>query len=101
MFLSVVVLAASATVPTQCPLDSATQARLKASCITYTTVIGDTPYSLAEKFYGKGWQSYKISEPNKQFLDAKGFFKPGSKILIPPLDNGRPVDAARLDERRP
>jgi len=100
LFLSVAILAAGATAstPTTCEKDSALEKAYKKTCVTYMTQPGDNPYKLARQFYGKGYLEYKIREANKQLLTDQGFFPPGTKILVPPDDRGRPVDVTRPDE---
>jgi hypothetical protein len=67
----------------------------KPLCVEYTTGPADTPYTLAEWFYGRTWLAYQIAEVNKDKLTKQGFFKPGVKILIPPDLDGLPVDLSR------
>jgi len=99
--VAVGLLAAVTSTPTQCDnqLTPAQEAVLKKACTTYKTQPGDTPYSLAERFYGKGYMSYRIQEANKQYLTKEGFFKPNTLILIPPDDRGRSVDTSYPYER--
>lgn len=94
--VAVGLLAAVTSTPTQCDkkLTPAQEAAFRNACANYKTLPGDTPYSLAERFYGKGYMAYRIQEVNKQYLTKEGFFKPNSLILIPPDDRGRSVDTS-------
>jgi hypothetical protein len=99
VYMSVGVLAvASVLTRTQC-WDKAADPRALATCTTYVTQPGDTPYRLAERFYERGYQEYKIREANPGKLTKEGFFKPGTTILVPPDDRGRPIDVTRPDEQ--
>jgi hypothetical protein len=100
VLLSVAFLAAGATAsaPTNCENESQLQKAYKKTCVTYQTQPGDNPYKLAKQFYGKGYMEYKIREANKDLLTDAGFFPPGTKILVPPDDRGRPADVTRPDE---
>ncbi|HUU92621.1 MAG TPA: hypothetical protein VM238_15590 [Phycisphaerae bacterium] len=100
VLLSVAILAAGGTVsaPTDCENNSQLGKAYKKTCVTYKTQPGDNPYTLAKQFYGKGYMEYKIRAANKDLLTAAGFFPPGTRILVPPDDRGRPVDVTRPDK---
>jgi len=100
--LAIGVLAAAAATPTQCDkqVTPAQEAKYKRACVHYKTQAGDTPYSLADRFYGKGYMSRLIEAPNKQYLTAAGVFKPNSMIIIPPDDRGRSVDISSPYKRK-
>lgn len=99
MFLGVAMLAATATSPTQCPPQTGLQNKKPPNTVVYKTQPGDSPYTLAKKFYGHGYMEYKIREANKKVPLTKGFYKPGTKILVPPDDRGRPVDITRFNRK--
>ena len=93
MLAAATVVAATTTQPSTCA--PAKDASGKPTLVEYTTGPADTPYLLAEWFYGRGWLAYQIAEVNKAQLTQAGFFKPGVKIVIPPGLDGRPVDLSR------
>ena len=97
MLLGVGLLAAAVTssTPTQCTQDTTQQELYKKACVYYKTVAGDSPYSLAKRFYGKAYMSRRLEEANKEHLQDNGFFKPDVVILVPPDDRGRSVDVSR------
>jgi len=101
-FILVLLAAAAATTtttqPTACMPPGTTNSQA-ADCVVYETRAGDTPYTLAERFYGRAWMGYQIAEANRWSLTREGFFPPGTKILIPPDLNGRPVDVNRVNRR--
>ncbi len=90
MLAAATVGGATITQPSTCA--PAKDASGKPTLVEYTTGPADTPYVLAERFYGRGWQAYRIAEVNKAQLTQGGYFKPGVKIVIPPGLDGRPVD---------
>lgn len=60
----------------------------------------DYPYSVAKRFYGKGWKVYKIREANPEvFEDYDNEWVAGTKILLPP-DRGRSVDSKLPEDYR-
>ena len=98
-FILVIVAATVVTTipgqPTGCtaPVD-----RTKLNWVTYTAQAGDTPYALADRFYGKMWMGYQIADANKLALTREGVFPKGAKLRIPPDLDGRPVDVNRVSE---
>jgi hypothetical protein len=100
MLLSVVFLAATAATPTQCVRQPSQAYPVSASGdVTYTTRVGDTPYRLAERFYGHGYMEYRIRQANPLAPMDKGAYPAGIQLVIPPHMTGRPVDITRFDER--
>jgi hypothetical protein len=96
MFLGVAVLAAAATTPTQCqPLPPGAPA----GSVMYQVQAGDTPYAIANQIYGDGYQQYIIIGANLTRRNAQGGFTPGTWIVLPPDQSGRPVKTYKLPEK--
>ena len=99
VYVAVAALAATTAQPAQCPQqreqEMLSNPKLTAQSATYVTRPGDTPYSLAKRFYGHGYLEYKIRIPNQALLTPKGVFISGSTILVPPDDNGDKVDVRK------
>jgi len=70
----------------------------KAGWVSYTAQGGETPYSLAERFYGKMWMGYQIADANRLALTKEGYFPKGARLMIPPGLNGLPVDVTRWND---
>jgi len=87
------VAATTTTQPTTCQSQA-----IQAGCVLYTTGLADTPYSLGERFYGKGWMGDRIAKINPGKLTATGVFLPRVQIVIPPGLDGLPVDVGRSAE---
>jgi nucleoid-associated protein YgaU len=88
--LSVVMLAAATTAtPTQCPQNRRSDYAAAYSWTTYKVQPGDTPASVAKKFYGQESEAYVILSVNKSKLNLDGMtFKAGETLVIPP--HGKP-----------
>jgi hypothetical protein len=100
-FLAIVILAAAAgttsTTPTQCPQQTGQNPRVASTGdVVYKTQAGDTPYALAKRFYGHGYMEYKIRQRNPLALTTAGAYAPGIELVIPPDDNGVPVNVANV-----
>jgi phage tail protein X len=90
---ALVVLAAVApTQPTQCTPPPGSNGKAPPGYVVYKTHPGDTPYSLAKKFYGHTYLEAEIRKANEKALTKEGFFTPGVDILIPPNPYGTPGD---------
>lgn len=79
------------TQPTQC-----TQ-KLPPGSIVCKTTIPETPFALAEQFYGHGWMENRIVEANPGLL-RNGYFPANTYLVIPPDIYGNPPltdDAAK------
>ena len=83
-------LAATTTAtPTQCPQDQQSTYAAAYTWTTYTVQAGDTPASVAKKFYGQESEAYVILSLNKSKMDADGLmFRTGETLVIPP--HGKP-----------
>jgi len=93
-----ILAATTVTVPTQCPQQAARNPRVSPTGeVVYTTQVADTPWRLAERFYGKGYLEYKIRQRNPLLLTKEGGYMPGVEIVIPPDDRGMPIDVTRFD----
>jgi len=100
VFLGVAFILAATTVsvPTQCIQQPAQNPRISPTGeVVYTTGVADTPWALAERFYGKGYEEYKIRHRNPLFITKEGMYAPGVQIVIPPDDHGMPIDVTRYD----
>ena len=68
-----------------------------AGCLAYVTAPNDTTYTIAQRFYSKGYRSYLIEAQNKDALktikEANGTLKKGQILFLPPDQNGRPLDS--------
>jgi hypothetical protein len=99
-FWAVLILAAMATTvstqPTQCLPTMNSTANLPPGYSVYRTDRPVTPYELAERFYGHGWESYRIVEVNRLKLLPSGAFPPGIDIVLPPDLSGRAVRESLL-----
>jgi hypothetical protein len=100
-FLAIVILAAAAgtasTTPGQCLQQPGQNPRVAATGdVVYKTQAGDTPYALAKRFYGHGYMEYKIRQRNPLALTQPGAYAPGIELVIPPGDNGVPVNVANV-----
>ena len=103
-FMAIVILAAAAgtasTTPTQCPQPPVQNPRAAATGdVVYKTQVGDTPYALAKRFYGHGYMEYKIRQRNPVALTVKGIYAAGQELVIPPNENGVPVNVANVQGR--
>ena len=75
--------------PTQCPQNQRSDYAAAYTWTTYQVQAGDTPASVAKKFYGKESEAYVIIAANKSKMMPDGLqFKPGVTIVIPP--HGKP-----------
>ena len=104
-FLGIAILAAAAvttaTAPTQCLQQPGQNPRISVfGEVVYKTLPADTPYLLAERFYGHGYMEYKIRHRNPLFLTSQGCYMTGTEIVIPPDDRGVPIDVTRY-QRKP
>jgi nucleoid-associated protein YgaU len=64
--------------------------------VVYTVRPGDTAYTVAERAYGHGWMAGWIDKANGDYAKSSNYFKPGTKVLIPPDFGGHPVDPRSL-----
>jgi nucleoid-associated protein YgaU len=96
-FILVMLAATTVTTVTTQPASCTPPVAGKAGWVTYTARPGDTPYTLAQRFYGKMWMGYQIADANKLALTREGVFPPGAKLMIPPGLDGRPVAIERGD----
>jgi nucleoid-associated protein YgaU len=62
---------------------------------TYTTVEGDSYWSVSEKVYGTGAKWKKLHEANKDVCPVPEFMKTGMKLVVPALEEPAPRPAAR------
>ena len=84
VMLSVVLLAAAAT-PTQCPQNQRGSYATSTHWTSYKVQVGDTPASVALKFYGKESEAHVIISANVSKMMPDGLmFKPGVTLAIPP-----------------
>jgi nucleoid-associated protein YgaU len=100
-YLAIVILAAAAgtasTTPSQCLQQPGQNPRVAATGeVVYKTLAGDTPYALAKRFYGHGYTEYKIRQRNPLALTDKGIYVAGQEIVIPPDENGVPVNVVNV-----
>jgi hypothetical protein len=100
-FLAIVILAAAAgtasTTPSQCLQQPGQNPRVAATGdVVYKTQAGDNPYALAKRFYGHGYMAYKISQRNPLALTDKWIYVAGQEIVIPPDNNGLPVNVTNV-----
>lgn len=72
------------------------EANAPAGYLVYEVQPGDTPYTVAERAYGRPWLAGWIDKANGDYAKASNYFKPGTNVLVPPDLNGRPVDPRRL-----
>jgi len=93
MYLSVAILAAAATTPTQCQQPPPGS---PAGSVVYKAHEGETPYSIAKRLYGEGYLESRIREANPMKLNLRGVYSEGTMIVVPPDLNGRPVDLSRF-----
>jgi len=98
LILATATLAAATTTQPNACVSPVQNSADKANYVVYETGPADTPYALAERFYGRSYLGYQIAEANKDLLTGQGFFPKGAKILIPPGLNGRPVDVNRMKQ---
>jgi nucleoid-associated protein YgaU len=85
--LSVVLLAAAT--PTQCPQNQRSDYAASTHWTSYKVQPGDTPASVALKFYGKESEAHVIIAVNKTKMMPDGLlFKTGETLVIPP--HGKP-----------
>jgi len=69
---------------------------LPAGYVEYVARPGDTPWSVAERLYGRGYLEYRIREANAGALTPGGFYEAGTRLVIPPGLNGRPVEVDKV-----
>ena len=96
----VVMAATVSTQPTQCVRTPDPKLKLPPGYVVYTTQMkSETPYEMAERFYGHGYMEYKIRKVNQKLLTREGVFPLKTAVLIPPDDDGRAVDLTRMLQR--
>jgi hypothetical protein len=91
----VMLAAATPTQPTQCVPQQPTAVNLPVGWVAYKTDRPITPYELAKRAYGEGWQEGRIRAANRLKLVNK-VFPAGTEILIPPDLKGHAVLLDRL-----
>ncbi len=73
----------------------APQADVPEGHLAYVTRDGDRLYSIADKFYGRGWMMVQIEDANQSILpfitNENGSLQGGHVIYLPPNLDGVPL----------